>query len=733
MNHYPAVCQPSEPKKPCAELSAAMILARNNIIVPIKNAAGTEYAILNPVSGSFDMMDASDSALLRDIENGKDVDPTFSSYLLERGYAYRCAEDEIKALDAAYSAFKKEIENTQVRLVLIPACSRNPAYPYCDRHGIEAEHNVIAKEAVDAFFIYAKNTFSDRPKKPFITLFGCEPLLNSPKRRAILDTIVGRCAEEGYELAAVTNGSDFAAFADILKQAKIKQIQFALDASPETANNKGSFDAVAAGIGEAVKNRIPVSLRAVADPGDLRELVRLAEYLDSKGWLDLPPELFETQLGRSCGLIDCRFSPGHLTTQAGLWAEYSALSKEHPILQKFHRPDFQGIRHMVDTGELSMASFDTCPAAKTEWVFDLNGGIYGCMAGCGRREYLLGTFYPEVTPDLPAVQKWRKRSVRTIEQCKSCAYDVICGGGCGIAAADKNGGDPLAPDCRPIRELLETGVNHYIDDIRRMTDELDAAGAGQAENRAVDSCCAPEPRAETSSCCAPGQKTRGCVVCGGELVYAETPRTHTCLVCKGEFQTHVACPNGHFICDVCHGADILGQVKRLLMPSANADPVALLLEVFRLPGLKMHGPEYHSIVPAVLVAAYQNAAGVRDEAMLDEAIRRGRDIKGGSCGYHGICGAAAGTGIAASVLEKATPLSDGERGGVMVVTGRTLIDLSRHGGPRCCKRDSVSSVESFVRYTDYFGGVETAEYVCSQFPGNRECIGVKCPYFPAGR
>ncbi len=161
--------------------------------------------------------------------------------------------------------------------------------------------------------------------------------------------------------------------------------------------------------------------------------------------------------------------------------------------------------------------------------------------------------------------------------------------------------------------------------------------------------------------------------------------------------------------------------------------MALLLEVFTSPGLKMHGPEYHCIVPAVLVAAYQNRLASETRPCLDEAIRRGRDIQGGSCGYHGVCGAAAGTGIAASVLEKATPLSAGERGGAMAVTGRALIDLSRHGGPRCCKRDSVSSVESFVRHTDYFCAIETAEYVCSQFPGNRDCMGVRCPYFPAGR
>ena len=713
-----------------------MILAKNNIILPLKNTAEPEYAILNPVSGSFDMMDENDKILLEAIKAGKDVDASFFDYLLERGYIYPSAKDEQKAIDLAFEEFNNEIDNTQIQLMLIPTYGCNLACTYCYQHGIDAEYAVITKEAVDAFFDYARKNFSHKPKKPFITLFGGEPLVNSPKQRAIIEYIVSRCGEEGYELAAVTNGNDFTEYVDILKTVTIKEMQFTLDGSRQvhnarraTTNKKGTFDNVIAGIAAAVDNGFPVNLRTVVDLENIRDIVKLAEYLDEKGWLDLPPERFKTQLGRNYELFECYFKPQHLMTQAELWAEYSSLSKAYPVLEKFHRPDFKGIRHMIDTGELYMASFDTCPAAKTEWVFDLNGEIYGCTASCGRQEYRLGTFYPEVTLDIAAVDKWKSRNVRNIDKCKSCQYDVICGGGCGVISANQNGGDPLTPDCRPIQELLETGVNHYISDIRRMTDELETEHNDHTHVHTDDCCCAPAPGTD-DCCCAPEHQSQGCVVCGAELVYDDTPHTQTCLVCKESFETTISCPNGHYICDTCHGADILGQVKRLLIPSQSPDPVELILEVFKLPGLKMHGPEYHSIVPAVLVTAYQNKEGFRDEAGIDEAIRRGRDIKGGSCGYHGVCGAASGTGIAASVIEKATPLSGEERGNAMAVTGQALLDLSRYGGPRCCKRDCVSSIESFIEHTDFFGSTETATYVCTQFKDNKDCIGIRCPYFP---
>jgi uncharacterized protein len=135
--------------------------------------------------------------------------------------------------------------------------------------------------------------------------------------------------------------------------------------------------------------------------------------------------MFKTQIGRNYELFECYVKPQHLMTQVELWAEYAALAKAHPVLYRFHRPDFKGIRHLVDTGDLYLASFDTCPAAKTEWVFDLYGEIYGCTASCGREEYRLGRYWPVVEKNDAAIENWQSRNVTTIEKCRSCSYNVI--------------------------------------------------------------------------------------------------------------------------------------------------------------------------------------------------------------------------------------------------------------------------------------------------------------------
>jgi hypothetical protein len=75
------------------------------------------------------------------------------------------------------------------------------------------------------------------------------------------------------------------------------------------------------------------------------------------------------------------------------------------------------------------------------------------------------------------------------------------------------------------------------------------------------------------------------------------------------------------------------------------------------------------------------------------------------CGRWGVCGAVASVGAALSILEQTGPLtSDDSWGSHMGYTSRALGELSRIGGPRCCKRDAYVSLLAAVDYVrDRFG------------------------------
>jgi radical SAM protein with 4Fe4S-binding SPASM domain len=353
-----------------------------------------------------------------------------------------------------------------------------------------------------------------------------------------------------------------------------------------------------------------------------------------------------------------------------------------------------------------MASFDTCPAAKTEWVFDLHGEIYGCTASCGRKEYKLGDFWPEVKLNEEEINKWKKRDVVNIKECNDCAYDVICGAGCGVMAGNKNNLDILKPDCRPIQSILDIGIKHYKDEIENLSDEIQDEDLNHEE--------------------------KGCVICGEDLIYKNNSTKEKCEICGFTYDSNAVCKQGHFICDACHVGGILEKVKEILVESKEKSPVTLANIIFNIPNLKLHGPEYHSIVPAVVVAAWANNNPDKDNKVeyILEAIRRGKNIKGGSCGFNGACGSGIGIGIAKSIIDDVTPYSKEERGKANYLTAKALMEISKYSGPRCCKRDAICAIEALIEETDYFHGIKNGEYKCKQFKLNKECIGNKCNYFP---
>jgi len=163
--------------------------------------------------------------------------------------------------------------------------------------------------------------------------------------------------------------------------------------------------------------------------------------------------------------------------------------------------------------------------------------------------------------------------------------------------------------------------------------------------------------------------------------------------------------------------------------------MALLEEIMALESVHLHGPEHHMLVPCVLLTAWHNCGGDLDlPAALMEAVKRGKQVPGGACGYLGACGAAVGAGIFISILLGASPLSGENSAKPQAVTARCLARNAELGGPRCCKRTARTAVEEAAAYAAEETGIrmELSPVSCVYHEKNRECIGHACPWFPEG-
>jgi len=179
-------------------------------------------------------------------------------------------------------------------------------------------------------------------------------------------------------------------------------------------------------------------------------------------------------------------------------------------------------------------------------------------------------------------------------------------------------------------------------------------------------------------------------------------------------------------------------IETCCIKSKLEDPLELALILMRNPRIKMHGPEHHFLVPAVLLSAYYNIKKDRakKKQKIIEARSRSSKILGGFCGFYGDCGAAVGTGIFISLITDSTPLSTTGWRLSNLITARSLLTIANHGGPRCCKRNTYLAIAEAVNFLKENFGItmETNPKVTCGFTDlNKECLRTDCPYFAGNR
>ncbi|MBN2420302.1 MAG: hypothetical protein JXL81_13010, partial [Deltaproteobacteria bacterium] len=236
--------------------------------------------------------------------------------------------------------------------------------------------------------------------------------------------------------------------------------------------------------------------------------------------------------------------------------------------------------------------------------------------------------------------------------------------------------------------------------------------------RIDNSCCSPDTDGTN-----PGLYKSGCMICGAPLIYYWENKESTCFYCSRTLQANAGCPAGHFVCDRCHSANAIEIIKNVCLNSRETDMVKLMQTTRSHPLFGMHGPEHHSMVPAVILTALKNSGHEISDDEIITAIERGKTVCGGACAFLGACGAATGVGIAVSLVLKADPYDGAKRQAVQQSVHRVLAKIASYKAPRCCQRDSwIAFRESAAIMYKITGKSLTVDiFECEQFPDNKEC------------
>ncbi|HRG76935.1 MAG TPA: radical SAM protein [Leptospiraceae bacterium] len=446
-----------------------MILSKHTFLADRINS--DDALILNYLSGSIDKIEKKELEELKNRISLNDWDNYhLGDYMLERGYLYSNKEVEEDKINEKYLEFMEEYEKTATQLIFSTSYICNFSCVYCFQEEYNQNSKTLNNEITDKFFNYIDKKFSNEPGGVYITLFGGEPLLGGEKHKNHIMYFLSRAVKSNIPVAIVTNGYELKNYIHDFKSlgANIKEIQVTVDGDRENHNSRRftrsketTFDTIMEGVDLALKNGYRINLRSILDKRNIASLVKLAEYCEEKGFLDYPSSHFETSIGRNYELHSCQDTK-QLFSRYDMWLEYFKLSEEFPILKKYHKPGFHGMRMLAESGELPVPIFDSCPACKKEWAFDANGGIYSCTATVGVSKYQLGNYFEKDTPlNQEKVLEWQTRDVLTMEECKDCSVSLSCGGGCATIAANENNGKIHSTNCRPVKELVGIGLEYY--------------------------------------------------------------------------------------------------------------------------------------------------------------------------------------------------------------------------------------------------------------------------------
>jgi uncharacterized protein len=432
-----------------------------------------EMLLIQGYTGAYDKVSRRVATYLRAMESHRPPRPLYGDWAAEppvdgqvtapseqtlavlrrRGYLTNLTRDQEEDLFARIVG-KIHTKALQVppAFVLMPTYDCNLRCPYCFQDSMRREGapsyrlRVMDRAAADRIFLamsrleelHGVEESSQHLRR--ITFFGGEPLLEA-SRPAIEYIVEEAIAHGNASIGAVTNGTELAAFSDLLGPEKIADIQITLDGPPREhdqrrvyRDGRGSFAQIAENISMALDLGVFVSVRTNVDRNNIGNLPELADEMVSRGWdrqdrfkayiSAIRPENDQSKAGNTMSLWD-------------IYRELTKLRRSHEnlkIISTSDEPTRVRARRVFSRDGMSypMMRSAFCGAHSSMYVFDLVGDIYACWERTGEPGIRAGRVQEAGTVELnrEIFDMWHSRTVASNPACRKCRYGLYCGGGC---------------------------------------------------------------------------------------------------------------------------------------------------------------------------------------------------------------------------------------------------------------------------------------------------------------
>lgn len=362
-------------------------------------------------------------------------------------------DDSLNELDMLRIMLNRSKYNgTSIGFTIIPTHACNLACKYCYQGHGDVLSNTMSEETMKKAIEFIKKRSVGRGILG-VNFYGGEPLLFPEILFCILKELKHFTEEEGMKLSCTiaTNGTLFTEdIAEKLNQYN-HEIQIT-SCGPKEIHDKIRVDKKGNGTYERLMDVISLfkdyktnfHLRVDVDQGNYDTIEALLDDLKKRGFK-----------GMYIGF--CSIGKDICYTEMELENEGVDVISLTRLSRLAHDMGFS-------TNPIYIHNFvEGCSAISDNFLaIDPKGDVYKCIAAPNYTEHRFGTLNENgdlVDMNYEAYCKWTLRDPLQIKECIECTFSPICGGGCALAACNRNG-DINSPGCeeKELGEIMRTFI-----------------------------------------------------------------------------------------------------------------------------------------------------------------------------------------------------------------------------------------------------------------------------------
>ncbi len=396
----------------------------DNIVIIDLKTFDKKYLIVNSLNGFVDTINIDEQIIIEKWRKEDSVSPknNFELHLFDslvnRGYIMeKSSETKLKGEIISYLVTKsqKQFKNCQnIGFLLTYNC--NFTCNYCYEKKVRTNKS-ISLEMLNEIFKITPHYVQH------IDLFGGEPLLLSNYK--IIERIIEKYPKSKYSV--ITNGYYLEEYFQLFRNLDIKKIQITIDGeenyhnkSRSLSNNSPTYEKIMKGVLLFLQRGINIRIRmnltfdnvysCIKERDKLKYL--FSDYISSITFEYQP--LFQYSNTDKSKLYEIINHKNNTINTYNI--NYNHIDLSLPQISQF-----------IKNGTKIVPVIKPCNVENSILLFDPNGFIYSCMLAVGIESRSVGKYYPDYYLHL---NSYKTRSILTIQKCKKCNLNLICGGGC---------------------------------------------------------------------------------------------------------------------------------------------------------------------------------------------------------------------------------------------------------------------------------------------------------------